>query len=112
MMYATTDIAGIHALATTCAAEKARELNAEFGQAGPCGFAWVNITGIKLNTKVGKEFARLGFRKAYGYKNTVQLWNPSGHPTQNMDVKEEAAEIYADVFRAAGYDAFVGSRMD
>jgi hypothetical protein len=54
----------------------------------------------------------LGFRKAYGYKNTVQLWNPSGHHTQNMGVKEEAAEVYADVFRAAGYDAFAGSRMD
>ena len=108
----STDIASIHALATSYARGKAQELNAKFGQAWPCGFAWVNITGIKLNTKVGKEFARLGFRKAYGYKNTVQLWNPSGHPTQNMDVKEEAAEIYADVFRAAGYDAFVGSRMD
>jgi hypothetical protein len=29
-----------------------------------------------------------------------------------MDVKEEAAEAYAEVFRAAGYEAFAGSRMD
>jgi len=112
MMYATTDIAGIHALATARAQTKAAELHAQYGQAWPCGFAWVNVAGIKLNTKVGKEFARLGFRKAYGYKNTVQLWNPSGHHTQNMDVKEEAAEAYAEVFRAAGYEAFAGSRMD
>ena len=112
MMLTTTDIAGIHAVATARAATKAAELDAKFGQAWPCGFAWVNISGVKLSTKQGKEFARLGFRKAYGYKNTVQLWNPSGHHTQNMDVKEEAAEVYADVFRAAGYDAFAGSRMD
>jgi hypothetical protein len=111
-MTATANISELHAVATARAAAKARELNATLGQAWPCGFAWVNVTGVKLSTKVGKEFARLGFRKAYGYKNTVQLWNPSGHPTQNMDVKEEAAEVYADVFRAAGYDAFVGSRMD
>jgi len=111
-MTATTNISELHAVATARAAAKARELNATLGQAWPCGFAWVNISGVKLSTKVGKEFAKLGFRKAYGYKNTVQLWNPSGHGTQNMDVKEEAAEVYADVFRAAGYDAFAGSRMD
>lgn len=111
-MTAITNIAQLHSVATARAAEKARELDARYGQAWPCGFAWVNIAGVKLSTKQGKEFARLGFRKAYGYKNTVQLWNPSGHHTQNMDVKEEAAEVYADVFRAAGYDAFAGSRMD
>ena len=111
-MTAIANIPQLHAVATARAAAKAKELDAKYGQAWPCGFAWVNVTGIKLNTKVGKEFARLGFRKAYGYKNTVQLWNPSGHPTQNMDVKEEAAEAYAEVFRAAGYDAFAGSRMD
>ena len=111
-MTAIADIHQLHALATARAAAKAQELDARYGQAWPCGFAWVNISGVKLSTKVGKEFARLGFRKAYGYKNTVQLWNPSGHATQNMDVKEEAAEVYADVFRAAGYDAFAGSRMD
>jgi hypothetical protein len=111
-MTAIANIPQLHAVATARAAAKAKELDAKYGQAWPCGFAWVNVTGIKLNTKVGKEFARLGFRKAYGYKNTVQLWNPSGHPTQNMDVKEEAAEAYAEVFRAAGYEAFAGSRMD
>jgi len=111
-MTTITDIHQLHAVATARAAAKAQELDAKYGQAWPCGFAWVNISGVKLSTKVGKEFAKLGFRKAYGYKNTVQLWNPSGHATQNMDVKEEAAEVYADVFRAAGYDAFAGSRMD
>ena len=111
-MTAIANISELHAVGTARAAAKARELNATLGHAWPCGFAWVNVSGVKLSTKVGKEFARLGFRKAYGYRNTVQLWNPSGHPTQNMDVKEMAAEEYADVFRAAGYDAFVGSRMD
>jgi hypothetical protein len=42
----------------------------------------------------------------------VQLWNPSGHNTQNMDVKEMAADVYAEVFRQAGFNAFAGSRMD
>ena len=57
MMLTTTDIAGIHALATARAAAKAQELDARYGQAWPCGFAWVNIAGVKLSTKVGKEFA-------------------------------------------------------
>jgi hypothetical protein len=111
-MTTTANITALHTEATRKAAAKAQELNLTMGQAWPCGFAWVNISGVKLSTKQGKEFARLGFRKAYGYKNTVQLWNPSGHNTQNMDVKEMAADVYAEVFRQAGFNAFAGSRMD
>jgi len=111
-MTTTANITALHTEATRKAAAKAQELNASLGQAWPCGFAWVNISGIKLSTRQGKEFAKLGFRKAYGYKNTVQLWNPSGHNTQNMDVKEMAADVYAEVFRQAGFNAFAGSRMD
>jgi len=111
-MTTTANIPALHVEASRKAAEKARELNATLGQAWPCGFAWVNISGVKLSTRQGKEFAKLGFRKAYGYPNTVQLWNPSGHPTQNMDVKEMAADVYAEVFRQAGFNAFAGSRMD
>jgi hypothetical protein len=29
-----------------------------------------------------------------------------------MDVKEMAADVYAEVFRQAGFEAFAGSRMD
>ena len=111
-MTTTANITALHTEATRKAAAKAQELNATLGQAWPCGFAWVNISGVKLSTRQGKEFAKLGFRKAYGYPNTVQLWNPSGHPTQNMDVKEMAADAYAEVFRNAGFEAFAGSRMD
>ena len=40
-----------------------------------CGFAWVNIYGVKGNTKVGRALAKAGIRKAYG--GGLQMWNPS-----------------------------------
>lgn len=39
---------------------------------GACGFAWVNIYGIKGNTKIGKRFALAGVRK--DYTGALQRW--------------------------------------
>ena len=76
----------------------------------PCGFAWVTVYGVKLNTREGKEFKALGFRKAY--EGGIELWNPARHGAQNVDVKEAGARAYADVLRASGYQAYAGSRLD
>ena len=75
-----------------------------------CGFAWVNVYGVKGNTKLGKLMKTLGFRKSY--EGGLQLWNPSGHPCQNIDTKEEGAAAYAKILREAGLQAYSGSRMD
>ena len=94
------------------AAQKATEdFLAKHGDRDACGFAWVNVYDVRSNSKVGKVLALAGFKKAYG--GGLQLWNPSGHGTQSMSVKEAGAQAYADVLRAAGIEkAYAGSRMD
>ena len=75
-----------------------------------CGFAWVHISGIKGNTKVGRRLKDLGIKPAY--QGGLQWWNPSGHMCQNVDTKEEGARVAADVLRNYGITAYVGSRLD
>lgn len=76
----------------------------------PCGFAWVKIVGfngerIRGNTKIGKAL------KAAGIEDNT-LWNPSGHPSQNIDTKYAGAKVAAVVLRRYGFDAHADSRWD
>lgn len=75
-----------------------------------CGFAWVDIYGIKGNTKLGKALAANGFRKSYS--GSMQMWNPSKFNCQNVDTKEAGAEAAAEVFRKYGFTVYPGSRLD
>lgn len=75
-----------------------------------CGFAWVNICGIKGNTKLGRRLKEAGVRQ--DYTKAFQLWNPSGLPVQNIDCKEAGANAAAQVLQKYGFQAFVGSRLD
>ena len=78
---------------------------------GACGFAWVDIWGIKGNTKLGRAMKAAGIDKAYN--GAYQIWNPSKYPTQNVDTLEAGARAAADVFRKYGFDkAYAGSRLD
>jgi hypothetical protein len=106
--------AEIHARATDAArAATAATLAAWGGEdRGSCGFAWVTVSGIRLNTKIGQEFAALGFRKGHGVRAPLTLSNPSRYPGQNIDCKEAGAAAYAAVLHAEGYDAFWSSRLD
>ena len=77
-----------------------------------CGFAWVDIYGVKGNTKLGKAMKAAGFRKDWTGK-AYQIWNPSELPCQNIDAKEEGARAAANVFRKYGFEkAYAGSRLD
>lgn len=75
-----------------------------------CGFAWVNIYGVKGNTKLGRALASQGVRKAYG--GGLQMWNPSRFPCQNVDTLEAGARAAAAVFTQYGFTAYAGSRLD
>jgi hypothetical protein len=75
-----------------------------------CGFAWVDIYGIKGNTKLGKAFAAAGVRKSY--TKSLQMWNPSKFGCQNVDTLEEGARAAAAVFKKYGFEAYAGSRLD
>jgi hypothetical protein len=76
---------------------------------GVCGFAWVNVYGIRKNSKMGKVLEANGFRKN-SYEKSFQLWISEG--VQSLERKEAYARAYADVLREAGISAYAGSRMD
>lgn len=75
-----------------------------------CGFAWVNIFGIKGNTKLGRAMKAAGIRQDYSKAFTI--WNPSEHGAQNIDTKEAGARAAAQVFERYGFRAYAGSRLD
>jgi len=75
-----------------------------------CGFAWVDIYGVKGNTRLGKAFKAAGIRKSY--TGCFQIWNPSEMGVQNIDTLEAGAEAAAKVFEKYGFRAYAGSRLD
>ena len=77
-----------------------------------CGFAWVNIYGVRSNSRLGKTLQSYGFRK--DYTGSLSLWNPSGSPTQSISIKEAGAYAYAEVIKQKlGLEkVYAGSRMD
>ena len=75
-----------------------------------CGFAWVDIFGVKGNTRLGKQLKTLGFKKSY--TGSYQLWNPAEFPCQNIDTLEAGAEAAAQVLEQYGFRAYAGSRLD
>jgi len=101
--------------AMTSAAEAAQRALAQYGDRDACGFAWVNIwdykgTKIRSNSKLGKALAAAGVRK--DYQGAYCLWNPSKLGVQSMGILEAGAYAAAEVFKAAGFTAYAGSRMD
>jgi hypothetical protein len=75
-----------------------------------CGFAWVNIYGVKGNTKLGKTLKAAGLRQ--DYTKAFSIWNPSEHGCQNVDTKEAGALAAQKVFEKYGFRAYAGSRLD
>ena len=101
--------------AMTSAAEAAKRALAEHGDRDACGFAWVNIwehdgKKIRANSKLGKALIAAGVRK--DYTGAFSLWNPSKAYVQSMNILEAGAYAAAEVFKAAGFTAYAGSRMD
>ncbi len=75
-----------------------------------CGFAWVDIYGVRGNTKLGRALTAAGVRKSY--TKSLQMWNPSKFGCQNVDTLEAGAEAAAQVFKRYGFEAYAGSRLD
>ena len=81
-------------------------------QIGACGFGYVNIYGVRANSKVGKALKQIGFSKE-DWSKSFQLWNPGGYGGQNVDIKEAGAEAYAAKFQEiTGITIYAGSRLD
>jgi hypothetical protein len=102
--------------ATNEAAQQARTaakaMIAQHGDRGACGFAWVNIYGVRSNSKLGKWLQAAGFRK--DYTGALSLWNPSQAAVQSIDILEAGAYAYAEVIKAKlGLEkVYAGSKMD
>ena len=75
-----------------------------------CGFAWVEVYGVKGNTKLGRAFKAAGIRK--NYTGAYSIWNPAGIGVQNIDTLEAGAEAAAKVFEKHGFRAYACSRLD
>lgn len=103
------DIALLHQQATEAAIKAESDFKAQYGEPAYCGFAWVNIWGIRANSKVGKEISKFCKKD---YSGAFCVWNPGQTATQSMDVKEAGAYAYANVWKAAGFKAYAGSRAD
>ncbi len=90
----------------------AKAFHAQHGDRDACGFAWVNVWGVRSNSKLGKALQAAGFRK--DYTGSLQLWNPSKFPTQSVNILEAGAEAYAQVLRTKlGLEkVYAGSRLD
>ena len=74
--------------ARAAAEARYRELG---GDGMACGFAWTTVYPThKGNTRQGREerkiLAALGLRKDWTGK-AYEVWNPSGSPVQNIDIK-------------------------
>ena len=82
----------------------------QYGEPMYCGFAWVNIYGIKGNTKLGKRVKAAGLTQ--DYTKAYSIWNPGQYHGQSMDVKEAGARAAALVFTQYGFTAYAGGRAD
>ena len=83
----------------------------QHGDRDACGFAWVNVYGVRSNSRLGKTLQTFGFSKSY--TGALQLWNPSKAGVQSISILEAGAEAYAEVLkRDLGVEAYAGSRMD
>ena len=113
MQYTVEQIKDILPEAKARAYEAADEHEKEYypeGGWGACGFAWVNIGGIKGNTKLGRAMKAAGIEK--DYTRAYSIWNPSKYPTQNVSTLEAGAQAAAAVFKRYGFTAYAGSRLD
>jgi hypothetical protein len=83
----------------------------QHGDRDACGFAWVDVYGVRSNSRLGKTLQSFGFRKSH--TGSLQLWSPCGSGTQSISIKEAGAEAYARVLtEKLGIRAYAGSRLD
>lgn len=78
----------------------------------PCGFAWVEINGVKGNTKLGKNLVQAGKNLKLGNDCNKSIWNPTKYFGQNVDMKEVGTYAFAQTLKEFGFDAVSVSRLD
>jgi hypothetical protein len=112
--FETVKVQMAHVKAMDAAQKAARAFSDKYfngGDGGACGFAWVDVYGVRSNSKMGRALAEVGFRKSY--QGSLQLWN-KWWPGQSIDAAEHGATAYATVIKEElGLDrCYSGSRLD
>ena len=94
------------------AAKACREWLNQHGDRDACGFAWVNVWGVRSNSKLGTALKAAGFRK--DYTGSLQFWNPAKSGTQSISALEAGADAFARVLKEKlGLEkVYAGSRLD
>jgi hypothetical protein len=78
----------------------------------PCGFAWVETTGIRSNSTLGKHLIACGFEKSWK-SGVLQYWNPSKCGYQSVDLLSIGAQVFAKKLRdELGIECYPDSRLD
>jgi len=78
---------------------------------GACGFASVEVYGVRSNSKVGKALQAIGFSKSYTGALTMRnRW----YRGQSVDAADAGAQAYKDTFKQlTGLDkVYAASRLD
>ena len=94
-------------LAGDAAIAESKRLGGDWSE---CGFAWVEIHGIKGNTRLGRLLKKVGVKQ--GYNRAFYVWNPSELPTQSILIREAGANACAKYLRSKGFEAHSCSRLD
>lgn len=107
-----TQVEAAVAVAQAEAAKATREFLAKHGDRDACGFAWVNVWGVRSNSKLGKALQAAGFRR--DYTGALCFWNPAKSGTQSISALEEGAYAFARVLqeRLGLEKVYAGSRLD
>jgi len=100
--------------AVTKAIEAARQATADhikqYPHVYPCGFAWVEVYGVKGSTKLGKALIACGLHKNYGGGLRLSnCWSMSQSMDTNLTGARAAAKVLSDLL---GVRAYAASRID
>ena len=94
------------------AADKAQsDWLAKHGDGAYCGFAWVEVSVPRTNSREAKALEKMGFKKSWRPRR-MDMWKPGAYNGQSMDVHEAGAQAYAEVLEKYGFNAYAGSRAD
>jgi len=109
-----TDVQSAHTAAQQAANTAAQAFADQYfngGDGGACGFAWIEVYGVRSNSKLGKALQAVGFSKSYtGGMRLHNTW----YRGQSVDAADAGAQAYKDTFRAlTGLDkVYAVSRLD
>ena len=101
--------------AEACAMDATKQAITEtvekYGEAdiGPCGHAWVELPGIRKNSKIGQWLEQMGHKK-HGDRFTI--WKPGGFNGQALHILEAGAKVFSETLQYHGFLATFSSRLD